>query len=108
MPRQAFEETGLGRDLQLLVDDRGGRGLEEVPRDRAVEDALDVMAEDPGLVECFTSRHGGGVAGVHAVLPEPPLPDAAHHLQPPVRELEAIVQRREACLDLGRGDHVLG
>ena len=66
------------------------------------------MAEDPGLVECFTSRHGGGVAGVHAVLPEPPLPDAAHHLQPPVRELEAIVQRREACLDLGRGDHVLG
>src|SRR5205807_7489951 len=91
-----------------LVDDRGGRGLEEVPRDGAVEDAFDLMAEDPGLVERLAPRQCGGVAGVHAIIPEPPLPDATHHLQPPVGKLQPIVEWTQASLDLGRGDHMLG
>src|SRR5439155_26952320 len=83
-------------------------GLEEVPRDGAVENALDLMAADPGLVQRLAPRQRGRIAGVHTVVPEPPLADAAHHLQPSVGELQAIIQGREARLDFGRGDHVLG
>ena len=95
-------EAGL-----VVSGEDGGPLLEETLR-ALLADPRSGRNELKRAYASLTIGAGGDRARARAARVGAPLADAAHQLEPPGVELEALVQRSEALLELGRGEPLLG
>lgn len=87
-----------------LVHVGGGGGLEAVAADGAVYEKVDTLGRHGGLREGACAGLGGDGGGERVAGPEAAGVDAGHEFEAASGELEALVERSEALLDVGGGD----
>src|SRR5690606_40733631 len=68
-----FHVTGVQTcALPISGDDAGGGRLQEVARDRRVDQQADLLARHAAVGDRLLGGQGGGLGGLHVALPQPP------------------------------------